>query len=127
MRRLLFAVSLAAAVTVSSAFGAESKTVTVWIPDDVQIDAATTRIATIAKGSGQAEFSKACAKPAGKFDTYTVTILDLGLGTVHVAEIAIEKLPGKGVGVDLTSLRAEGECTEGGRKWNRYSAVVSEP
>lgn len=124
--RLVFALSLVAGVSVAG-LAAESKTVTVWIPGDIRVDAATARIATIAKGHGMAEFSKACAKAPGKFDTYSAMIFDPGMGTTLVAEIATEKLPDKELGVDLSSLRAKGECSEGGRTWLRFSAVVSEP
>jgi len=103
------------------------KTVTVWIPGEIRIDPATTRIATISKVQGRAEFSEACAEEGGKLDTYSAMIIDLGLGTTHLVEIVSEKLPGKGLAIDLSSLRAEGECTEAGRKWNRFNAVVTEP
>jgi hypothetical protein len=123
MRRLIF--SLAALLFVPSL--AAAATVTLWIPGDVDVDAPTARVATVARVPGnQVKFSKACAKAAGKFDTFTATVVNAGLGTVQVTEIAVEKLPGKGLAMDLSSLRAEGDCTNDGKKWRRFSAVLTE-
>ena len=125
MRGLIICGLLVTALS-STALAAQT-TVTVWLPADVKIDAGTTRIATIAKASGQTKLTKACARAPGKFDSYSATILDVGVGSTFVADIVVDKLPGKGIGIDLSSLRAEGECKDGGKTWHRYTAVVKEP
>ena len=127
VKPVLFAVSCLTFTIVARIAFAAAPVVTVWIPSEVRIDAATARVATIARGNGQAKFSKACAKAPGKFDIYSATIFDPGLGTTHIVEIATEKLPGKGLSMDLSSLRADGECTEGKQKWRRFTAVLTEP
>lgn len=126
MRRVLPFVAAATLLTAPVAWA--EKTVTIWLPGEIQINPATTRIATVSKSEGKVKLGAACAKKADKYETWGAMVLDLGMGTTQFVEVASEKLPGtKGIGVDLSSLRAEGECTEAGRKWRRYSAVVGEP
>jgi hypothetical protein len=117
---------IAVAMQLAAASAWAEKTVTIWLPSEIEIDPASTRIATVSQGAGTTKLGDKCTKKAGKYDTFGVIILDLGSGATYTVEIATEKLPGKGVGVDLTSLRADGECTEGGRKWRKYNAVVGE-
>ncbi|MBI4487812.1 MAG: hypothetical protein HY694_01890 [Deltaproteobacteria bacterium] len=104
----------------SSAGAATDKAVTFWMPAEVKIDPATSRLATVARSHTSAKMTKACAKNAGKYDMWTVTAMDVASGSTLIVDVAVDKLSGKGLAADLSSLRAEGECTEAGRKWYRF-------
>lgn len=123
--RVTMAVALAAALLAPSgtASAANEKDVTTmfFLPAGTNLQTETLRLVVTSKSAGKVKL-KSCTSKDAKSAMWNFIGVD-GRGNALILTGAAPDI--KKAGGELTSIRAEGECKEGGTTWLKYSGVLS--